>query len=323
MSKSYQHSVVFDKFKVTQEAIVSNLTSLQYLQTLDYLLWKALEPIARECPSLYFNYLAKVTARQSLKASAKLTSDDRTKLPIHLFNILTSKDSHKAFTLSKLMYINRGIMFGFTSFFRNKLTTYSTLQSGVNGSINSAVRRTLIHRIERSLGVQPNGNLDAAIKQVIHWDDKARQWKSMIVQKYTRLALLQAQSTYKDFNHYIELNDVVQIYMLVVNRAIDRCDARQGVLTTFIQNWFKSARSEISEMSKNQTDESYESLVEDHGDAAHETLGVTMPDSTLEMQQSLAYLSKQSDPDGVVRISLQIPEFISLAQLKILESHKL
>src|ERR1700758_257407 len=96
MAKSYTHSKAFETLKATQESITENLTSLQYLQTLDLFLWRALEPIHAECPSLFNNYLAKITAHQSLKASTKFTSDDRTKLPIHLFNALTSPDPKKA-----------------------------------------------------------------------------------------------------------------------------------------------------------------------------------------------------------------------------------
>lgn len=318
MSKNYQHSRVFDTFKTTKEAISSNLTSFQYLSTLDFFLWRALEPIAAECPSLFFNYLAKVTARQSLKASAKLTSDDRTKLPVHLFNTVTAKDPATAFKTAKQMYINRGILFGFISIFRNRLKYYAELHSGIDTKMTEAVRRTLIYRIETSIGLRPHGNLHAALMQAIYWDDKARHFKSLIVEKYTRMAIMQAKSTYQDYHHFEELDDVVQIYMLVVNRAIDRCDARQGVLTTFIQNWFKSARGEVAKMSEGQTDQSYDSLIADSGDSAHEILGVAMPDIDMELLQHVAWVAKQVDRQGLVRTFLGIPEFVPPNQKQIL-----
>src|ERR1700686_2345623 len=105
-TKDYSHSRVFDVMKNTKEGIRENLTSLQYLQTLDYFLWEALKPIAAECPSFFYNYLVKVVARQSLKPSAKLTSGERNKMAVHLFNTLTSASPSKSFDQAKLLYIN-------------------------------------------------------------------------------------------------------------------------------------------------------------------------------------------------------------------------
>lgn len=318
MKKTYQHSKVFDSMKGTKEAIAGNYTSLQYLQTLDMFLWNSLEPIAAECPSLFKNYLAKIVARQTLKSSAKLTSDDRHKMPINLFNSLIQTDASKSFELSKLLYINRGLLFGFVSLFRNQLAYYKDLQRG-HININPAIQSTLQFRIERAYGLRPNGNLYGALSQVEYWDSKAREFKAMIVQKYTRMAILQAQRTYKDFNHYVELDDVVQIYLVVVSRAIDRCDSRQGVLTTFIQNWFKSARGEVAKIAETQVDSSYEELTELHGDAAHTVLGVTDPDVDAELKSHIASVAKRVDPVGLVRTSLGIPVFVSRKHRETLE----
>jgi hypothetical protein len=313
----YSHSRVFDSMKQVKEGISSNYTSLQYLQTLDYFLWEAVKPIALECPDLFYNYLAKITARQTLKTSSKFTSEDRTKLTIQLFNTLTAKDPIKAFEQARLLYINRGLMFGFISLFLNKLEYYAELQQGTHTSV---IRNTLIHRIEQSLGLRPNGMLYQAVLQTKYWDKKARWWKELIIEKYTRMTVLQAQRTYTDFNHFVPLDDVVQTYMMIVSRAIDRCDARQGVLTTFIQNWFKSARGKIAHMAANQQDSSYESLTEDHGDAIHEIIGVAMPDLTEELREHMAYIAYLVDPEGLVRTSLGIPQYVTRQQRAILES---
>lgn len=311
--KAYEHSRVFDTMKNTEEQITGNLTSLQYLQTLDYFLWEALKPIAAECPSFFYNYLCKVVARQSLKASVKLTSSDRMKLPIQLFNTLTTQSPSKAFDQSRLLYINRGVFFGFISLFLRKLQYYMELHQSMH-DFDAAERNILIHRIEQTVGLRPGGQLYPALMQIIHWDTKARWWKASIVEKYTRMAALNAQRTYKDFNHFVPLDDVMQIYMVVTNRAVDRCDARQGVLTTFIQNWFKSARGEVAKLAEHQQDASYESLTEDHGDSIHEVIGVTLPDLTKELQTHIAYIASTIDKNGLVRTALGIPQFVTRAQ---------
>lgn len=321
-TRSYEHSAVFDSMKNVREGIQNNYTSLQYLQTLDLFLWESLKPIAAECPSLFYNYLAKTVARQSLKPSAKLTSDERLKLPIQLFNTLTNPDPGKAFASARLLYINRGIMFGFVSLFLNKLQYYSELHQSKH-RIDMPTRTTLIHQIEQHVGLREGGILYPALMQTRFWDTKARWWKTLIIEKYTRMTVLQAQNTYKDFNHYVKLDDVVQIYLAVLNRAIDRCDARQGVLTTFIQNWFKSARGEVAAMAAGQQDSSYESLIEDHGDAIHGVIGVTLPDLTAELRTHIAFVASQADPEGLVRTALGIPQFVTRAQRAILEEFAL
>lgn len=308
--KTYNHSKAFETLKATQEEITSNLTSLQYLSTLDMFLWNALAPIHSECPSIFTRYLAQVTANQTLKASTRYSSDDRAKLPITLFNVITSPDPAKAHEVAKTMYLNRGLLFGFLSLFLNRMRRYEQLHSPVI-PLNTVVRNSEIYRIERSVCLRPNGQLYAAIQQVRFWYDKARAFKGMIMQKYTRMALMNAQLAYKDYNHYVPLDDTVQIFNVVLSRAIDRCDARQGVLTTFIQNWFKSARGEVANQAKGQTDQSIESLNEDHGDSAADILGFTMPDTGSELIQHIAYVAKKIDVHGYIRATLGIPEFVT------------
>lgn len=315
---TYEHSHAFDTLKNTKESVAGNYTSLQYLQTLDYFIWEALRPIAAECPDLFYNYFAKVVVRQTLKPSSKFTSNDRLKLPLQLFNSLVEPDQTKSFELTKSMFINRGILFGFISFFLRSLRLYSELQ--YNTKVSLITRRTLIARIENSVGLRKNGMLYPAMQQVDYWDAKARTWKGFIVEKYTRMALNQAQRTYKDFNHSVNLNDVVQVYLMVVNRAIDRCDSRQGVLTTFIQNWFKSARGEVAVMAEGQQDSSFDALIEEYGDSVHDFIGVTLPNMDRELYEHIAYVSYVTDRVGIVRTSLGIPQYVARADRELLEA---
>jgi hypothetical protein len=313
--KAYQHSLAFESLKATEETITENLTSLHYLQTLDLFLWRALEPIHAECPSLFHNYVAKIVARQLLKASTKftsLTAEERPTLPINLFNAVTSIDPKKSHEHIRHMYINRGLMFGFLSWFLNHVKEYERLHLPSN--LDPVVRRSLIYKFEHSLGIRHDTSLYTIIQQVRYWDDKARWFKGIIMEKYHRLALNHAQRTYKDYNHYIPLDDVVQIHLLVLSRAIDRCNPRLGVLTTFVNNWFKSARSEVDSLAKGQTDQSFESLSEDYGDAASDIFGYTEFDTSQETVEHISYLAKRIDKHGYVRAWLGIPEFMTLKQ---------
>ena len=315
MARQYEHSRAFESLKTIKESITTNYTSLQYLQTLNHFLWKALTPIALECPEFFKGYLCKIVARQTLKASAKFTSNERQKLPTQLFNCLRA-DGEKMVDLAKDMHVNRGLLFGFISFFLNRLEDYRKMHESALLTVRT---RSLCWQIERSIGLRENGELYAAIKEVEYWSAKARKWKEQIVEKYTRMALLQAKATYRDYNYVVKLDDIVQIYLLVVSRAIDRCDSRHGVITTFMQSWFKSAKSEVAKLAEGHQDSSYEGLIEEHGDAVHDLLGMVMPDQSAEMWQHVAYVCRQVDPEGLVRTALHIPQYVSLKHRRLLE----
>lgn len=314
-SQGYEHSRAFESLKTVKEKIQTNYTSLQYLQTLNHFLWRALTPIATECPELFKGYLCKIVARQTLKSSAKFTSNDRQKLPVQLFNTLRASEV-KLVDQAKEMHINRGLLFGFLAFFLNRLTEYKRLHELASDGV---VTRSRCWSIERSVGLRDQGELYQAIKDIEYWYGFARQWKDQIIEKYTRMALLQAQSTYKDYNHVVKLDDVVQIYLVVVSRAIDRCDSRHGVITTFMQSWFKSAKSEVAKLAEGHQDSSYEGLIEEHGDAVHDLLGTVSPDQSSEMWQHVAYIGMQVDPVGLVRTALQIPQYASLKHQRLLK----
>lgn len=313
--KTYQHSRSFDLFKTTEERIKGNYTTLQYLSTLDDFLWQALVPIHTECPALFNNYIAKVIAHQALRPSTKftsLTAEERPQLPVHLFNMLTAPDIPTAHNFAKKMFLNRGLLFGFLALFHNMVRPYMKLHSAFY-EIDAIVRAHRIRQLEISVGLRNGGVLYAAVQQSAHFYEKARWFKEMIVEKYTRMTINSARMAYKDFNHFVPLDDCIQIFLQVLSRAIDRCNPRQGVLTTFIQNWFKSGRSEVSYLAKGQGDQSYESMSEDHGDAAHLALGITDPDRSVELQQAVQTAARKADPDGSVRASLGIAEILPYA----------
>jgi hypothetical protein len=67
----------------------------------------------------------------------------------------------------------------------------------------------------------------------------------MILEKYARLVSMRAQRDYQELGHKVRLDDIVQTYMLMTSRAIDRCDQNRGVLTTYVNHWFKTAKAKI------------------------------------------------------------------------------
>jgi hypothetical protein len=324
--KTYEHSDIFAKLKDVKERINTNLTSLEYLETLDMFLWKAISSIRKAIPSLVDEFMVKAIAQQTFKSSTKFSSimkEEKGKLPVFLFNALTERDIESLDGFRNLR-LNRGMLFGLVQIFMNRTAPYVELVNVDPISVEEWKARVFqLKDMERNLGVVEGVALYNVIEDVNIWYERARDWKSAIIEKYTRKALGQAKVAYEDYNYAMDLADVIQIHMVLLSRAINRCDSRLGVLTTFITSWFKSARSEMTHIINASQEVSYEEMLEDMGDSAEAEGCDDKTIATHEAVQHISMLAKEIDPSGVLRFHLGIPEFMPLDQRKILLAHAL
>lgn len=310
----YKHSEVFAEVKAIEEDIKINLTSLQYLQILDHFLWSGLQYMMTVSPKFFECFLAKVVAHQQIHAMMKMSSEPRDKLSCHFFNFLTTSDVQHA----KNMRLNRGLYFGVLQFWLKKSEAYFECKSVFHEPSDEDGK--IMNDVFTELGILDCRDFYAYFRQIDYWCSRAQKFKSQIVQKYVRMTLLQAQKTYVEFNHVIELDDVTQIYLMVMSKAIDRCDSRLGVLTTFIQSWLKSAKAIVQKQANVKLHgSSFEELIEEHGDSVE--LGVSTMESPYEFFQQLSWATNEVDKTGCVNIMFGIPQFVSCADRQILESY--
>jgi hypothetical protein len=314
MASSYTHSESFAKLKNIKEDVDENLTTAQWLQTLDHFLESAIDPIATSSPAFLDNFFAKVLAWQSHKPSIKFSRNDKGKMPVFVFNSITTSGRLKREN-QKLVLLNRGLLFGLLSIFLKTVNTYKRLHC-CDVRMSREKRLSLISRYERVHGP----HLYSVISQTEYYSTKAHWFKELIMQKYTRLALVNAKNTYKAVGYEVGLDDIVQTYLIYLSRAIDRCDSRQGVLTSFIQTWFYSARAEVQKGNTEHNHVSYDEMLEIGAQMA-----TTLVDTSFEAVQHLSYTAKQVDPEGVLRFQLGIPEFFTkqdLLKLKLFATHR-
>lgn len=304
----YKHSVTFGSLKSIKEGIQTNLTSVQYLSTLDYMLGKALSILFQSSRPYITCWAAKVVSQQTLRPSTKFSRNERGTLPTQLFNLIVTEDAQHF----EEMNFNRGILFGIIRVFQDTVNSYDLVHSMRAKSF--IPETTLRVETQLRLGMSLDYNLSAVSREVAFWEERAQWFKSLIVQKYVRMALNHAQATYKELAHSYPLDDIVQIYLAFTAKAIDRCDARQGVLTTFITSWFKSAKAEAAKMALDAYHQSYEELMESGA-----TVQVVDPNSDFEAVQHLAAVAKHHDPEGIVRAVRQIPELVPSHQRTILQ----
>lgn len=324
--KSYEHSEIFARLKDVKERIGTNLTSLEYLETLDMFLWRAIGSIRKAMPGLVDEFMVKAIAQQTFKSSTKFSSimkEEKGKLPVILFNALTERNIESLDGYRNLR-LNRGMLFGLVKIFVDRTQPYMDLLNEPPLSVVEwKSRARQLKAMEKELGVVEGVALSSIVEDVNIWYERAREWKESIIEKYTRKAIGQAKVAYEDYNYAMDLSDVIQIHMVLLSRAINRCDSRLGVLTTFITSWFKSARSEMKKIIDSSPEVSYEAMLEEMGDAAEAEGEEDKTLKTRESVQHIAMLAKQIDPTGVLRIHLGIPEFMPLDKRKILLAHAL
>lgn len=308
----YTHSEVFASLKQIKEEVKENYTTYQWLQVLDYFIESAIDPIADTYPDLADTYFAKVVAWQAHRPSVKYSRSDKFKLPIHLFNSLTTTGKDKR-VHQKEMFLNRGLLFGLISLFQRTTRSFMRLHDPTVRYPKS--QRMLL--IELAVA-KTSPYLYAGIQQSQFFADKAYWFKKLIVQKYVRHAIMSAKRTYDDTECKANLNDTIQVYLVFLSKAIDRCDARQGVLTTFITTWFYSAKAEVLKgVALESRTSSYDELLESGQD-----ISVIEPDRKYETLQHLAVTARKLDPGGALRFAVGIPEEFSTTDRNILRAIK-
>lgn len=313
----YTHDLTFAALKNIKEQVTSNYTTSQYLKTLDHFIWLALGPVIKTCPNLFLNYVSKVVAQQAVRP-VKMTSDDKHNLPVAFMNLLLARDR---VTAAKDLHLNRGILFSFLDIFVSLTARYRRLhEMPPPSNLLDASRRTqLLEKVEADLEVIPGANLYGATLEASHWSKEAIAFKNVIVEKYTRLAIKGAQKTYVTARHRRELGAIVNVFMITLYKAIDRCDSRHGVLSTFITNWLRGARSKVlDEVFAESAETSYDKQIEDHGEEAF-VQHSHQANRDMEAMQSLAHIAKTIDPRGCVRASLGIAEIVSYRDIRLLE----
>lgn len=308
--KKYKHSEVFAEIKAIKEDIEINLTSLQYLQILDYYIGNSLHYLSLISPKFFDNYLSKVIAYQQIHAMSKLSSESREKISCLFFNYITTRDVEYL----KKLYLNRGLYLGIVSYWLNHSRVYFEQRSPFyEGKVEE-------DNVLERLGIENPSMYFAYFKAIEYWFNKALDFKGKIMQKYTRMTLLQAQKTYVEYNHVVELDDVTQIYLQIMSKAIDRCDSRFGVLTTFIQSWLKSAKAIVQKNAQSiNRSSSYESLLEDFGDSV--TIGTSDFNDEYDTFEEICYYASLWDKTGCLRIKYHIPQFLTDNDRQLLMSY--
>ena len=146
------------------------------------------------------------------------------------------------------------------------------------------------------------------------------------------MCLKTAQIDYVKLNYQVQLDDILQIYLLTADKAIDKCDATKGVLTTHIQNWLKSAKNTVVDTYL--APDQYRGYTEQEEDVTLDDIITNNRQDSVSTEspieesmdrkvkiERVQQLAKFFDPVGYARCLLGIKEFVTPSMLMQIELH--
>jgi hypothetical protein len=320
-------SKVIEALKTVKEKISHNYTSYQLLKLLDTLLFRALAPII-ETTDFFDRVLANVIGWAATNPRRKLSALPRARFNTLAMAYLASSDPKMKIRIVKKLKLERNIIF-FT------LAKFADLSKDLTAEAPP-------HSLVRQLSVTHPDQLWFAVRLSLYWFNQASKFKNMMIEKYLRLVVNETMMYYnqqKKNNPHLkfDLDDIAQNFALAVSKAIDKCDADQGVLTTYVQNWIKDAKNASNFRHEYgiaySIPASRRRALAESDDLGSKHINISVhidsdeltgleSDSNLEQEllrkdtiKTVRQLAKHADPDGISRLFLGIGEILSAEEL--------
>lgn len=323
MATGYKHSNSFAKLKGMTETLQNNLTTSQYLQIFDEYLDNALIPIISHT-SFFDTFICSLLGWQEKNFRRKVSFLNRTDIPSLVVNFLLQPTVEERIIAYKKLQLDRGIRIEFVRLFEERLKPYIE-------ACNCELTHPHTQQIDLGYCLKVKSALEDSFKarvpllavhlESLFWLDKALSFKQLILEKYVRLCLTNAQRDYVHyFDHKVELDDIVQMYLLVASRAIDKCDSRQGALTSHIQNWFMTGRVRVNQQyTQRIASQSIETVnLENQLPDGEASNCSSQQEQLLQDSQNrleLRILAKIADPTGAARTFLGIEEVLRESEI--------
>ena len=328
---------VINSLKSVKEKLDKNFSSYDLLTTLDTLLLRSVLPILKNSKYIERN-LSLVVGWYTNAARRKLSSNgSKDEFNTRIAELILAKPEEKALVWKKLC-LERTLTFHMVSSWLEELRDWPTYR--VKNDIDAMTQ------CENAACLLDRENVFPLIQEVDFWLKKAVEFKHMLVEKYMRLAMLEATTYYKiqkqnNPHLSIMLDDVAQNFILAVSKAIDKCDANRGTITSYVQTWLHDAKSTVHFSHEYGTAYSLPnnkkrgivteglkinniavSLDHDEVQEMKSTDNVEENVMAAQVVNRVRILAKAADPVGLGRIALQIGEHLSSEELRLLNRRK-
>lgn len=334
------HSALFQELKQVDEAIKKNYSTAQLLTTLDILLYNAIDPII-EHTTLVDSVVANILPWAYFEGRRKISPLRRKRVITLLSFYLISGDHRQKRRILRRLALERNLLIDIVRLFIARTDPYVALvDQSIHATELGKLRiSTKQCEIQNSLGHRGTADLYVMNRECRIWLSHALQFKNQIQEKYTRHALMLANSYLKSTNSQIDLDDLIQNFLVAINKAIDKCSANHGTLTSYINQWVRNAtnsgrvtheygiayRIPAAEKQKfaNGTNRNSPNISVSLDELNIDALSTAGPEShimRLTEIQRLRLLARYADPYGVGRRILGIEEILTEQEIKLQET---
>jgi len=285
--------------------------------------FNALEPILFNS-NFIETHLASLVAWYSNTQRRKIAGEEKEITVSKILVFLNTKEKHRKLHLLKDIGLERNI-------YLLILEDFSRITDSYVKSHNSNLIKTDEHEIIDTKNIESkvlwlNDSLYGVIRTINKWKKTAITFKQQIMEKYIRLAVLQAAKDYALYAYKISIDDLFQNYMIAVSKAIDKSNPNKGVLTSYIQDWFKNAKLNTAAMynytAAFNTPNSKYNFGETTVDIDSEECSYLASEETEadEDSEHVAMIAQTVDPLGIGRLALGISQHFTRNQIKFMTS---
>jgi len=324
---AYDSSIV-SSLKTVKEQIQGNYTSSQLLQVLDRLLEQAIVPII-ENTTFMDRIVSVIIGWYTDNPCRKISSIGREKTFSLLFLYLAAKTVRAKKRILRQLRLERNILISTITLFLEHVRPYRDLMIRKIKTKDPFRRASLqqnLDDIEKQVGAV--SEVYPMCETVTYWLAEAMRFKNMILEKYMRHIVNRAHAFQSQSGSRVDIEDLIQNFVLAASKAIDKADAGQGTLTTYINHWLKNAshnsingheygvayvipQSVKSKIARGESHDFNLALALDDKSLAPQL----MVDPEIGMEQRMEQdlirrLAKAADPEGFARIALSIPEVL-------------
>ena len=317
---SYGYSEAFNQLKQTVEKLDSNYSTRDYVGALDLLLFNAVKSVVFTS-TFSDTFIASTCAWYSSNAKRRISRLQKAEFFGLVGQMLATNDPQVKFEKIQKMQLERTILFFMVDLWLQSLNGYNQCIS-VFAQTRDKDKRTRIEQYELKIGKRKNPAISvySAIREAKFWLTNYLSLKEMILEKYSRLIITTAQKDYKAMGHRVNLSDLVQNYMITASRALDKCDFKQGTLTSYLQLWMKSARCKSIRVDSIDSGPSGDSSIIcerlDDADRSDNTeLSSEDTSHSDDQVHNVRALVKLVDPLGIFRLMTGISEVLSKGEM--------
>lgn len=332
-----------------------NLTGGQIQEIMDTLLYKALEPIVIHT-NVFDSQLIYLLTAVIKNKKRKFCALERSQTIDILAQAIVCPDRIRKFELIKKLKIERSFVHVFIKKF---LAEYKDVYMELYFHYMSEPKRRIFYRdrmvpYKALLGADSIQDVFVAITQPSEYLALFYKYFNSVVEQYHKFCYTHAKHLIdtNTGNNY-DYKDVVQNFLRNVVVALNKYDSSKGALTSYIKYWILNsltcASSEheygiayvIPQNHKKTLSGGHSSNVnfstsmdtllsqgEDEDGNLHELLTAETEDLSDEHAvdhelRRLYLMAKRADPFGLARLTLEIPEVFTEAELELMERHTL